>query len=53
MKRIGITVRLSKGLWTNGINQNAIYFANLLKEIGYSVYLIHDLKDEHDLAVQQ
>jgi len=48
MKRIGITVRLSKGLWTNGINQNAIYFANLLKEIGYSVYLIHDLKDEHD-----
>lgn len=46
MKRIGITVSLSKGIWSNGINQNAIYFANLLKEIGYSVYLIHDLEDE-------
>jgi hypothetical protein len=46
MARIGITVCLSKGLWTNGINQNAIYLANLLKETGYSVYLIHDLPDE-------
>lgn len=50
MKRIGITVSVSKGLWTNGINQNAIYFAKILKEIGYTVYLIHDTpKDQEDI----
>jgi hypothetical protein len=46
MKLIAITIDLRNGLWANGINQNAIYLANLLKEIGYSVHLIHSLEEE-------
>lgn len=46
MKRIGITIDLKTSLWANGINQNAIYFANLVKEIGYMPYLIHNIDQE-------
>lgn len=45
MKRIAITINLKKSIWANGINQNAIYLANLLKEIGYNVYLVHGLNE--------
>lgn len=45
MKYIGITIDLKTSLWSNGINQNAIYLANLLKETGYIPYLIHTLQD--------
>jgi len=49
MKRIAITINLKvSSLFSNGINQNAIYLANLLKEIGYSVYLVHVLEDDVD-----
>lgn len=46
MKYIGITIDLGTNIWSNGINQNAIYLANLLKEIGYIPYLIHLLDKE-------
>jgi hypothetical protein len=45
-ERIGITIKTSTSIWSNGINQNAIYLANLLNKIGYSVYLIHDSEDK-------
>jgi len=45
MKRIGITIRCDLNLFSNGVNQNAIYLANLLKDIGYNVYLIHNLNE--------
>jgi len=39
---IGITIQTTSGsLWTNGINQNAIYLAMLIKKIGYTPYLIY------------
>lgn len=41
MKRIAITINAkSKSLWSNGINQNAIYLARILKKAGYSVHLV-------------
>lgn len=46
MKRIGVTINLDSDLFSNGVNQNAIYLANLLKEIGYDVYLIYSLDKE-------
>lgn len=46
MKRIGITINLKQGLFLNGVNQNAIYLANLLKEAGYNAYLIHNLDED-------
>jgi hypothetical protein len=45
---IGITVNLKGSIWSNGINQNAIYVANLIKEIGYTPYLIY----QSDLEVE-
>lgn len=52
MKRIAITINLKvSSLFSNGINQNAIYLANLLKEIGYDVYLVHNLEEETDDVV--
>lgn len=52
MKRIGITINLkASSLFANGINQNAIYLANLLNEIGYTVYLIHILDEDVDDVV--
>lgn len=42
---IGITIDLKTGLFTSGVNQNAIYIANLLKELGHNAYLIH-LEDQ-------
>lgn len=38
---IGITINLKGSIWSNGINQNAIYVANLIKEIGYTPWLIY------------
>ena len=39
--KIGITVRLSSpSIWSNGIQQNAIYLAKLLQKAGHDVYLI-------------
>jgi hypothetical protein len=46
MKLIAITIDLRNSLWANGINQNAIYLANLLKESGYNVHLIHSLEED-------
>jgi len=43
--KIGITVDLKSGLFSNGVNQNAIYIANVMKKIGNETYLIH-LKDD-------
>jgi len=40
MGTIGITVNLTKSIWSNGINQNGIYLANVLAKIGYDVYII-------------
>lgn len=40
MKRIGITVKINNTLFSNGINQNAIYLARVLKKCGYIVDLI-------------
>lgn len=38
---IGITINLtSSSIWSNGINQNAIYLANLLATAGHSIILI-------------
>lgn len=48
--KIGITFDLPKkdiDIFTNGIRQNAIFFYDLLKNIGYDVYLIvHDKQYE-------
>lgn len=39
--RVGITIRLSTpSIWSNGIQQNAIYLAKLLQKAGHEVYLI-------------
>jgi hypothetical protein len=40
MKRIGITVKINGSLFSNGINQNALYLARVLKKSGYIVDLI-------------
>ena len=40
MKRIGVTVMINNNLFANGINQNAIYLARVLKKCGYIVDLI-------------
>lgn len=45
---IGITVNLKSNIWANGINQNGIYIANLIKEIGYTPWLIY----QSDLEVE-
>lgn len=45
---IGITVNLKSNIWANGINQNGIYIANLIKEIGYTPWLIY----QSDLDVE-
>lgn len=38
---IGITINLtSSSIWSNGINQNAIYLANVLATAGHSIILI-------------
>lgn len=43
--KIGITIDLKTGLFSSGVNQNAIFVANLIKEIGYDVYLIHNKEE--------
>jgi len=40
MKRIGITVKINLSLFSNGINQNALYLGRVLKKTGYIVDLI-------------
>jgi hypothetical protein len=40
MKRIGITVKISGSLFSNGINQNALYLGMVLRKSGYIVDLI-------------
>jgi hypothetical protein len=40
MKRIGITLLINNSLFANGVNQNAIYLARVLKSCGYIVDLI-------------
>jgi len=40
MKRIGITLKINNGLFDNGVNQNALYLARVLKKCGYIVDLI-------------
>ena len=40
--KIGITINVGRGsIWTNGVNQNAIYLAMLLKECGHNSSLIY------------
>ena len=39
---IGITINLtSNSIWSNGINQNAIYLAKTLAKAGHSIILIY------------
>jgi len=45
-KNIAITINLLNGLWTSGVNQNAIYLAELLKKIGYEVTLLYEGNEE-------
>lgn len=40
MRRIGITVKINNSLFANGVNQNALYLARVLKKGGYIVDLI-------------
>jgi hypothetical protein len=40
MKRIGVTINIKSTLFSNGVNQNALYLARVLKECGYIVDLI-------------
>lgn len=48
MYKIGITVDLMKSIWSNGINQNAIYLANVLNKIGFDAYLIYQRNEGYD-----
>lgn len=53
--KIGITIDLRSGLFANGVTQNAIYIANMMKKIGNEVYLINndtnDLEDIREIKV--
>lgn len=40
MKRIGITISIRDSIFSNGVNQNALYLARVLKKCGYIVDLI-------------
>ena len=40
--RIAITINLGTSLWSNGLNQNAIYLAMLFQKLGHNVDLIYD-----------
>jgi hypothetical protein len=40
--RIAITINLGTSLWSNGLNQNAIYLAMLFQRLGHNVDLIYD-----------
>ena len=40
-KIIGVTIDLQKGLWNSGINQNAIYLCETLKNAGYDIILLY------------
>ena len=40
--RIGITINLGTSLWSNGINQNAIYLARVFQKLDFKVDLIYD-----------
>jgi len=44
-KTIGVTIDLKKGLWSSGINQNAIYLCEVLKNAGYNVTIIYHGND--------
>lgn len=46
--KIGITFNSNVPLWNNGVNQNAIYLANLFNSIGYDTVLIHPKKEDID-----
>ena len=48
MTRIGVTVKINESLFSNGLNQNAIYLAQILKKCGYLVDLICDSKKTID-----
>jgi len=40
MKRIGITINITGSIFSNGVNQNALYLSRVLKKCGYIVDLI-------------
>jgi hypothetical protein len=40
MIKVGVTIKIEGNIFSNGVNQNAIYLAKVLKECGYSVDLI-------------
>ena len=40
MKKIGITLNIINSLFSNGINQNGVFLARLLKKCGYDVDII-------------
>lgn len=50
--KVGITVDLRKSIWSNGINQNGIYLANVLNKLGYDTYLIY-VKDKDAEAINE
>ena len=45
--KIGITIDLRVSLFSNGINQNAIYLANLFSEMGHEAVLIGPVEGEN------
>ena len=52
--KIGITYYVPENkntLFINGIRQNALYFCELLLNIGYDCYLIVDKKDGYDASL--
>ena len=46
--KIGITMGRIDQVWTNGLHQNTVILAKILKQIGYDVYLI--VEDKGDLG---
>jgi hypothetical protein len=44
MIKIGLTIKYYKEIFSNGINQNILFFYNLLHKKGYDTYLITDKK---------
>jgi len=47
MRRIGITLKINNNLFSNGVNQNALYLGRVLKKSGYIVDLI--CGDQHTI----
>ena len=50
---IGITINLrNSSIWSNGINQNAIYLASTLSKAGHSIMLIFNKTEDNEKSVE-